>query len=320
MNIYPWQKSSWDELFLNKSAMPHAFIFYGTQTIEINSFVTELVRSILCSKPSADNFACNKCQNCLWGEANHPDLKIVDNSLDKDQSTNILNISNVREVKKFLELSSHQSNGKKIVVLYNAERLTVAASNALLKTIEEPPNDCLIIFTINDLANLLPTVTSRCRLVPFPMPTKEEAKTVLEKTSNSRLIENLSLYNNSPLELIDDKDMLINLDIILIELMKGKKIDLMKINNIWLDNGLVWIINLLQKWVYDLLLSKLSGTYHYFPNHKGRVDALALNADLSKLLIFQKSLNTIKSYAKTTVNKEININSVMIEYKQIFNT
>jgi len=46
MNIYPWQKSSWDELFLNKSAMPHAFIFYGTQTIEINSFVTELVRSI----------------------------------------------------------------------------------------------------------------------------------------------------------------------------------------------------------------------------------------------------------------------------------
>ena len=300
--------------------MPHAFIFYGAQSSEINSFVSELVKSILCSEPSFDNFACNLCKNCLWGEANHPDLKIVDNDLDKDQSANIINISNVRKIKRFLELTSHQSNGKKIVVLYNSEKLTVAASNALLKTIEEPPNDCLIILTINDLANILPTVTSRCRLVSFPKPTSEQAKEVLEKTNNSDLIQNLNLYNNSPLELIDDKDMLLNVNTILIELKKGKEIDLMKINNVWIDNGLVWIVNLLQKWSYELLLSKLSAGNNYFPSDKQVVRDLSLNADLNKLLTFQKSLNKIKSYAKTSVNKEINLNSVMIEYKKIFNT
>ena len=320
MNIYPWQKKTWDSLFLNKTKMPHAFIFYGTQSIEINSFVSELVKSILCSKPSFDNFACNLCKNCLWGEENHPDLKIVDNDLDKDQSANIINVSNVRKIKKFLELTPHQSNGKKIVVLYNSEKLTVAASNALLKTIEEPPNDCLIILTINDLANILPTVTSRCRLVSFPKPTSEQAKEVLEKTNNSDLIQNLNLYNNSPLELIDDKDMLLNVNTILIELKKGKEIDLMKINNVWIDNGLVWIVNLLQKWSYELLLSKLSAGNNYFPSDKQVVRDLSLNADLNKLLTFQKSLNKIKSYAKTSVNKEINLNSVMIEYKKIFNT
>ena len=319
MNIYPWQKKTWDSLFLNKTKMPHAFIFYGTQSIEINSFVSELVKSFLCSKPSIDNFACNECQNCLWGEAHHPDLKIVDNDLDKDQSANIINVSNVRKIKKFLELTSHQSNGKKIVVLYNAEKLTVAASNALLKTIEEPPNDCLIILTINDLANILPTVTSRCRLVSFPKPSNVEAKEVLEKTNNSDLIHNLNLYNNSPLELIDDKDKLLNINTILIELKKGKEIDLMKINNIWIDNGLVWIVNLLQKWSHELLLSKLSGGYTYFPGDKQVVHDLSLKANLSKLLTFQKSLIKIKSYAKTAVNKEINLNSVMIEYKKIFN-
>ena len=320
MNIYPWQKKTWDSLFLNKTKMPHAFIFYGAQSSEINSFVSELVKSILCSEPSFDNFACNLCKNCLWGEANHPDLKIVDNDLDKDQSANIINISNVRKIKRFLELTSHQSNGKKIVVLYNSEKLTVAASNALLKTIEEPPNDCLIILTINDLANILPTVTSRCRLVSFPKPTSEQAKEVLEKTNNSDLIQNLNLYNNSPLELIDDKDMLLNVNTILIELKKGKEIDLMKINNVWIDNGLVWIVNLLQKWSYELLLSKLSAGNNYFPSDKQVVRDLSLNADLNKLLTFQKSLNKIKSYAKTSVNKEINLNSVMIEYKKIFNT
>ena len=56
----------------------------------------------------------------------------------------------------------------------------------------------------------------------------------------------------------------------------------------------------------------------YFPNDIKVVHKLALNADLSKLLTYQKSLNTIKSYAQTSVNKEINLNSVMIEYKKIF--
>jgi len=321
MNIYPWQKSSWNELFLDELRMPHAYIFYGTQTQEINKFVDELIKSILCSQPSEENFACGKCQDCLWSKINHPDLKIVESSSDKDENLNsdVLNVANAREVKKFLELTSHQTNGKKIVAVYDAERLNIAASNALLKIIEEPPNDCLIIFTVNDIASLLPTITSRCRLVTFPKPSIKDAKEFLSQTDNIDLIDNLQLYNNAPLQLINEKEMLANTNIIINELKKGNKIDLMKINNIWLDNGLVWIINLVQKWAYELLLCKLSEGHNYFPNNIKAVQELALNADLSKLLTYQISLNTIKSYAKTTVNKEINLGTVMIEYKKIFN-
>tara|TARA_B100001105_G_scaffold253136_1_gene246096 strand:+ start:1152 stop:2120 length:969 start_codon:yes stop_codon:yes gene_type:complete len=321
MNIYPWQKSSWNELFLDELRMPHAYIFYGTQTQEINKFVDELIKSILCSQPSEENFACGKCQDCLWSKTNHPDLKIVESSSDKDENLNsdVLNVANAREVKKFLELTSHQANGKKIVAVYDAERLNIAASNALLKIIEEPPNDCLIIFTVNDIASLLPTITSRCRLITFPKPSIKDAKEFLSQTDNIDLIDNLQLYNNAPLQLINEKEMLANTNIIINELKKGNKIDLMKINNIWLDNGLVWIINLVQKWAYELLLCKLSEGHNYFPNNIKAVQELALNADLSKLLTYQISLNTIKSYAKTTVNKEINLGTVMIEYKKIFN-
>jgi DNA polymerase-3 subunit delta' len=321
MNIYPWQKSSWNELFLDEIRMPHAYIFYGTQTQEINKFVDELIKSILCSQPSEENFACGKCQDCLWSKINHPDLKIVESSSDKDENLNsdVLNVANAREVKKFLELTSHQTNGKKIVAVYDAERLNIAASNALLKIIEEPPNDCLIIFTVNDIASLLPTITSRCRLITFPKPSIKDAKEFLSQTDNIDLIDNLQLYNNAPLQLINEKEMLANTNIIINELKKGNKIDLMKINNIWLDNGLVWIINLVQKWAYELLLCKLSEGHNYFPNNIKAVQELALNADLSKLLTYQISLNTIKSYAKTTVNKEINLGTVMIEYKKIFN-
>ena len=58
-----------------------------------------------------------ECQDCLWSETNHPDLKVVESSSDKDEKLNsdILNVANAREVKKFLELTPHQANGKKIV-------------------------------------------------------------------------------------------------------------------------------------------------------------------------------------------------------------
>lgn len=318
MNIYPWQLSTWSEIFLNKVKMPHAQIFYGYKTHEINKFVNELSKSLLCSNPDDQNFSCGKCQNCLWGETNHPDLKIVDTDPENENNSNLINITSVRDAKKFLELTSHQKNGKKIVVIFDAERLTVGASNALLKTIEEPPDNCLIFFTVKEIADLLPTITSRCRLISLSKPSIDEAKNFLIKTDNNDLIDHLELFNNSPIELINEKESISQIHDVVDELKKGEKIDLININKSWLDNGLVWIINLLQKWAYEVLLNKVSQGYNYFPKEKNAIHQLALSADLGKLLSYQKTLNEIKMYAQKPVNKEINLNSVMIEYKKIF--
>ena len=320
MNIYPWQLSSWNEILLNKTKMPHAQIFFGHKTEEINNFVNELSKSLLCSQPDNQNFACGICQDCLWMETNHPDLKIVDfdSSIDDSSNSNLINVSSARDAIKFLELTSHQKNGKKIVVIYDAERLTISASNALLKTIEEPPNNCLIFLTVKNIANLLPTITSRCRLIYLPKPSIDTANDFLKTTSNEDLIDYLEFFNNSPIELINEKENISQINTVINELKKGEKIDLMNINASWLDNGLNWIINLLQKWSYEILLNKISQGYNYFPKYKNIINQLSLNADLKRLLMYQKTLNEIKTYAQKPVNKEINLNSAMIEYKKIF--
>ena len=93
MNIYPWQKNSWGELFFNESKMAHAYIFYGTQIEEVNKFASEVVRSVLCSNISKEKFACGACQNCVWSKANHPDLKIVDSNFDRDETLKMDNKS-----------------------------------------------------------------------------------------------------------------------------------------------------------------------------------------------------------------------------------
>ena len=319
MSIYPWQRSSWVEVFSNKLKMPHAYILHGAQTLEINKFADELIKSVLCSKTNKEYFACGKCQDCLWSKTNHPDLiRVINNSEEKNLKTDILKVDDIRGAKDFLQTSSHQANGKKIVSIYGADRLNIQASNALLKIVEEPPDNSLIIFTVNKLNNLLPTIISRCRLVSFSKPSKDDAIEFLKQTDNAEFIDNLSLYNNLPLELINDKEMLTSINIILVELKKGQEIDLMKVNSAWLNNGLAWIINILQKWTYELLLSKLTQGYSFFPKDIEVISKLALRADLSKLLTYQKTLNTIKSYHQIAINKEINLDSVMIEYKKIF--
>ena len=319
MNIYPWHFKSWTEIFSNKIKMPHAYIFYGAQTPEINKFADEVVKTILCSMPTKENFACGECQDCLWCEKSHPDVnRVVNTSEEKNLKTDILKVANVREAKEFLQTTSHQANGKKIVTIYGADRLNLQASNAILKIVEEPPADCLVIFTVNNLNDLLPTIISRCRLISLSKPSIDDAIEFLKQTDNIDLIDNLSLYNNLPLELVNDKEMLTIINVVLGELKKGNKINLMEVNSMWLNNGLGWIINIFQKWAYELLLCKLSEEHNYFPNDTEVVSKLALSADLSKLLTYQKSLNTIKSYAQTAANKEINLNSVMIKYKNIF--
>ncbi len=320
MSIYPWQNNSWVEIFSNKLKMSHAYIFYGAQTSEINKFADQVIKSVLCSKPTNEHFACGKCQDCLWSKTNHPDLcRVINRSEEKNLKTDIIKVDDVREAKEFLQTASHQTNGKKIVSIYGADRLNISASNAILKIVEEPPDDCLVIFTVNNLNDLLPTIISRCRLIAFSKPSIDDSIEFMKQTDNAYLIDNLSLYNNLPLALIADKDMLTDINVILGELKKGQGIDLMKVNSMWLNNGLAWIVNFLQKWAYELLLCKLSKRHSYFPNDIEVVSKLALSADLSKLLIYQKSLNTIKAYPQIAVNKEINLNSVMIEYKIIFN-
>ena len=74
---------------------------------------------------------------------------------------------------------------------------------------------------MNNLATLLPTITSRCRLISFSKPSIEEAKKFLKQNNHDDLIENLHLYNNSPLQLINDKELIANVSIIIEELKKS---------------------------------------------------------------------------------------------------
>lgn len=314
MDIYPWYDKTFNTILLNET-LYHSQIFYGGDKTGRNNFVLQLCKVLLCNQSKENLDSCNVCNSCQWiNNSSHPDLFIID---ETDEKLNI-NIDSVRQLKEFFELSSHQQNGLKIAVILNTENLTNSSANALLKILEEPPNNCFIFLATNYVSAILPTIRSRANLISLPKPTRSE----LNKYINLKDIElqsgELDFFNNS-VDLLNNEHNRYNLVIDIInELKKGRSIKLTNIDRGWLDYGLTWFIEVIQKWTYDISLSKLTKNLFYFPNEHKIINQLASNSSLEKLLSFHKKINEIKFYSTKPVNKDLNLDLIIIEYKKIF--
>ncbi|MBN2689513.1 MAG: DNA polymerase III subunit delta' [Gammaproteobacteria bacterium] len=142
--------------------LPHALLFTGTITADKYNVALKFAQYILCQKPLTNN-ACGDCKSCrLFTAKNHPDLLL----LEPDASGKQIKIDQVRALINILTKTSHQS-GYKIVIINPADALNIAASNALLKTLEEPLGQTCIILCSSNENKLMETVRSRCQKIRF---------------------------------------------------------------------------------------------------------------------------------------------------------
>lgn len=160
INHFPefWQKLS---QLVYQQKLPHALLWEGGLLNHKKDFALCLAQLLLCQTQNA----CLSCQACQWVQAQaHPDLKLF--PLEKDEA--VIKIDEIRFAISHLQQTSHQGKYK-IVIFCPAEAMGVNASNALLKTLEEPPPYTLIIL-ISQYPTLLPvTIRSRCQRWLFPM-------------------------------------------------------------------------------------------------------------------------------------------------------
>lgn len=150
--------------------MPHAYLVSAEADTGKRLYATMLASFLLCHSPSADA-ACGSCQMCLLNRAgNNPDLLIV----EPEDGSKIIKVEQIRDLKKFLETSSH-SFGKRIIILDSAESLGISSANALLKGLEEPPEDVMFILLTDRPKSVLATITSRCQILSLPRPDRNQS-------------------------------------------------------------------------------------------------------------------------------------------------
>jgi DNA polymerase-3 subunit delta' len=131
---------------------------------------------VLCQQPqTAPCGVCAGCKRVAAGQ--HPDLLVVQPLEDSKQ----IRIEQVRELAQELALTSHQGSYK-VGVLTPADSMNRFAANALLKTLEEPPQNTLLILVVTQPSRLPATILSRCQRVRVRAPSRQEAVAWLEAT------------------------------------------------------------------------------------------------------------------------------------------
>ena len=180
------------------SRMPHGWIFYGPAGVGKEMLAVRFARLILCEQPvtidpPAEAHAegpwhdgCGRCRSChIIESGTHPDLHLVYRQLNKHhpdstvQNRKALDIS-VDVIRHFLldPVRGRSAMGRaKVYIVREAELLSTAAQNAMLKTLEEPPEDTYIILLSTARDRLLPTTLSRCQSVGFgqlDLPTTQQ--------------------------------------------------------------------------------------------------------------------------------------------------
>jgi len=194
--------------------LSHAYIFTGQEGVGKTLFTKEFAKALNCK--NSENDSCNSCTNCNRIEMlNHPDVFWI----EREEKAKFIKIENIRNLQNSVRLSPLESEYK-IFIIKEADRMNEEASNCLLKTLEEPSPNTIIILIANSIAPIKDTIRSRCQIIRFqPIPSRIIESQLTDKSdADANKIGWISRFCNgslaNALHLLDDNHYEMNSDIV----------------------------------------------------------------------------------------------------------
>lgn len=228
--LTPWLEKIFKDSFKDKTKFPTALLINGAQGVGKFELANAFARRILCQTPK-EHQDCGICSSChLFISGNHPDYHLITNeysmrdnsqsfiqaasryqpSTEKERSKRktakrTISVEQIRDLINNLSVSAHYGVAK-VVIIHPAEELNINASNALLKTLEEPTLNTYFLILIKEASLLPATIRSRCVKLSIPLPSEEMSlnwlcqKVGIERADAQSLLE---LSGNSPFQALD---------------------------------------------------------------------------------------------------------------------
>ncbi len=199
---FPWQRDNWSRLYNTaaSSRIAHALLFMGPGGVGKYQFAIAFKNALLCSENTIAEPACGKCRFCKM--EHHPDYYEVTLEVDErtNKKSNVIKIDQIRKLIEYSHLHTHFGKAK-VIIIHPAEKMNVNASNALLKILEEPPQDTYFVLISNESHQLSATIKSRCQAIKFTIPSFEESKQWLEShnVGSKDAVSCLQFAYNAPL-------------------------------------------------------------------------------------------------------------------------
>lgn len=279
MNL-PFQADAWNRLLGQLERLPHALLLNGPQGVGKLHLAERFAQFLLCEAPGHRTAACGRCDGCRWFLAgNHPDMRFVepetmarhtataeeDEGADrqKRKPSAEIRIEQVRALADFLNLASHRGR-RRVAIVHPAEAMNAHASNALLKSLEEPPPAAVFLLVSHRPSHLLPTIRSRCIPAPVPLPAGDAARSWLEAQGIDDAARWLAFAGGAPLRALEYASGARGerIDRILDALARGETGELEGVND---RDALELLAEVLQKHAFDSALACLGLPRRFTP-------------------------------------------------------
>tara|TARA_R110002111_G_scaffold99848_2_gene154685 strand:+ start:995 stop:2026 length:1032 start_codon:yes stop_codon:yes gene_type:complete len=205
----PWLQNAWQvvQKRFDEGRLPHALLLTGECGVGKRAWADAVAGLLLCASPGSKNpgepFACGQCRQCqLYAASSHPDVRVY-----SPEKSRMIKIDQIRSLSAFA-VSSPQVAARKIAIIDRADQLNINSANALLKTLEEPVSDFVLLLLQESGRPVLPTIRSRCQVLSIPVPSADQAGQWLagkvaelegEKQPSAELMaKSLMLAGNAP--------------------------------------------------------------------------------------------------------------------------
>lgn len=166
---------------LTHNRVGHAYLFTGPDHIGKTMLARIFAEALNCLHDDPLRRPCGECRSCrLIAADRHPDVRLVEPEVS-GRGKPTLKIAEIRDLQHDLSLAAYEARYK-IALLPHFDAATQGAANAFLKTLEEPPTNVILLLTATEADALLPTITSRCRILALrPLSIAEVAKALQER-------------------------------------------------------------------------------------------------------------------------------------------
>lgn len=160
---------------LRNGRLAHAYLFIGPEGVGKRLTALTLVKASNCQSPPEPAESCEKCSSCIKvNTSNHADV------IRLEPEGEVIKIGQIRDMQKRLRFRPMEG-GRRACILDSADRLTDEASNALLKMLEEPPQETHLFLITSRPHRLLPTILSRCQWLKFKPLSAAHIAQILQK-------------------------------------------------------------------------------------------------------------------------------------------
>jgi DNA polymerase-3 subunit delta' len=322
---YPWLGVVWQHLLATRARPAQALLLAGPRGVGKGALAHAWAQALLCEAPRDGGEACGNCPACHWFAAGtHPDYLhlTLQEKTTKDGETRLataIEVDQARAAVDFVRLSTYRA-GARVVRIDPADALNLAAANALLKVLEEPPLNTVFVLVSDQPRRLLPTIRSRCSRLDIGLPTVEAASDWLAGQNLGAEAGTLLALSGAPLDALrwSESGEWESRREMLEQLAQPIELDPVGLGERWKTLAPRLWHGVAYKWLADVLAVRLSGQARFNLDFAAALDKLGRRADLAKLLALARQLAEEGRVLEHPLNRAVQMQAWLVRYRNVF--